>query len=173
MRALIQGLLAFSRVGTRGREPEPVDSTAALARARRDLALAIEESAAEIEVEPLPTVLADPDQLTLIFQNLLENAIKFCRDDGPRVRVGSGPADEDGFVRISVADRGIGFEARHAERIFEIFQRLGRREEYPGTGIGLAVCKRIVERHGGRIWVESSPGEGSTFSFTLPVPEAA
>jgi light-regulated signal transduction histidine kinase (bacteriophytochrome) len=115
---------------------------------------------------PLPTVLADEGQLVQLFQNLIGNAIKFCGAEKPLIQVRGEP---DGTAwTFSVRDNGIGIDPQFAERIFVIFQRLHSREEYPGTGIGLALCKKIVERHGGRIWVESQPGQGATFCFTLP-----
>jgi signal transduction histidine kinase len=136
-----------------------------LDRALANLRAAVEESAAEIVCEPLPAVWADPTQLTQLFQNLIGNALKFRRTR-PRVHVS---AQREGLVWLfAVQDNGIGIEARHQERIFAIFQRLHTRQEYPGSGVGLAICKRIVERHGGRIEVESEPGIGSVFRFTMP-----
>lgn len=172
MKHLIQALLAYSRVGTRGLELEPTSAGEAVARAQRSLAMRMEESGVSIEVGPLPDVMADPGQLTQLFQNLLENAIKFSGDGPSEIRVFANESDRPGWAALSVRDAGIGIEPRHAERIFQIFQRLHPIEEYPGTGVGLAICQRIVERHGGRIWVESAPGEGATFSFTLPLAEA-
>jgi signal transduction histidine kinase len=166
LQRLIEDLLAYSRVGSRGRELEPTDASAALERALDHLELAIAEAGAVVEHEPLPRVMADEGQLVQVFQNLLSNAVKFHREGvAPRVRVTSRRADW--MWEISVADNGIGIEAGYFERIFLIFQRLHGREEFPGTGIGLALARRIVERHGGRLWVESEPGQGSTFHFTL------
>jgi signal transduction histidine kinase len=166
LQRLIEDLLAYSRVGSRGRELEPTDASAALERALAHLELAIAEAGAVVEHEPLPRVMADEGQLVQVFQNLLSNAVKFHREGvAPRVRVTSRRADW--MWEISVADNGIGIEAGYFERIFLIFQRLHGREEFPGTGIGLALARRIVERHGGRLWVESEPGQGSTFHFTL------
>ncbi|MDZ4278180.1 MAG: ATP-binding protein [Dehalococcoidia bacterium] len=169
MQALINDLLAFSRVQMRGAEPEPVDSTAALRQAVANLQATIEESGAEITHGALPEVLADHGQLVQVFQNLLSNAIKFREGGPPRIHVAA--HQMDGTWTFSVRDDGIGIDPQYGERIFVIFQRLHGRGEYPGTGIGLSLCKRIVERHGGRIWMESEPGEGATFFFTLPAAE--
>jgi light-regulated signal transduction histidine kinase (bacteriophytochrome) len=166
MQALINDLLAYSRVGTRGKPLEPTDSHAVLGGAIRNLAVMIEESRAIITNDDLPTVRADASQLVLVFQNLIANAIKFRREDLSRVHVSV--QEHGGEWIFSVKDNGIGIEPQHAERAFVIFQRLHTRAEYPGTGIGLAVCKRIVERHGGKIWFESEPGKGTTFFFTVP-----
>ncbi|MCX7826218.1 MAG: GAF domain-containing protein [Verrucomicrobiae bacterium] len=167
MQTLINDLLAYSRVGTRGKSFEPTDCGAVLDRALNNLQVAIEESGATVTHGPLPTVSGDATQLTQLFQNLIGNAVKFRRkEEAPRVHVAAEP--RDGEWLFSVRDNGIGLDMRFAERIFMIFQRLHTRDEYPGTGIGLALCKKIVERHGGRIWVESEPGKGSTFYFTLP-----
>jgi light-regulated signal transduction histidine kinase (bacteriophytochrome) len=114
----------------------------------------------------MPTVKADAGQLARLFQNLISNGLKFCKDRTPRVHIGA--VREDGEWRFSVKDNGIGIEPQYADRVFVIFQRLHTRTEYEGTGIGLAVCKRIVDRHGGRIWFDSTPGEGTTFHFTIP-----
>ena len=135
-----------------------------------NLRLAIAESQAIITHEPLPTVQADETQLLQLFQNLISNALKFRAGQPPQVHISAQPNDQ-GWL-FSVQDNGIGLEAQYAERIFVIFQRLHTREDYPGTGIGLAICKRIVERHGGCIWVESQPGQGATFYFTLPSAKA-
>ena len=189
LQTLINDLLAYSRVGTRGKPLAPVDTAQALEHALTNLTVAIEEGGARVERTPLPTVLGDETQLTQLLQNLIGNAIKF-RGDKPAVAHvtatlrKSAPASEANAGRplpnapamewlFAVRDEGIGIEKKYFDRIFIIFQRLHGREEYPGTGIGLAVCKRIVERHGGRIWLESTPGGGSTFFFTLPqMPEA-
>ncbi|MBN1484285.1 MAG: GAF domain-containing protein [Chloroflexia bacterium] len=165
MQQMIRALLTYSRVNTRGQDLVSSDAGLILERALRDLGLAIEESGAQITHDPLPTVLADPIQLSQLLQNLLNNALKFRGQDPPQVHISARREGDDWL--FSVRDNGIGIPLEHSERIFEIFQRLHTREEYPGTGIGLALCKRIVERHGGRIWVESTPGQGSIFYFTL------
>ena len=167
MQTLINDLLAFSRVGTRGNPFAPVACGEILRIALGNLDMAIADSGANITHDPLPTVLADPTQMTQLFQNLCSNAIKFRRpEEAPQIHVSA--ARQDGVWHFNVRDNGVGIEPRYFDRIFIIFQRLHGREEYPGTGIGLAVCKKIVERHGGRIWVESEPGKGSTFHFTIP-----
>jgi PAS domain S-box-containing protein len=165
MRRLINDLLAYSRLETRAEPLVPTDAKAALDAALQNLEAAIQESGAAVSHGPLPTVLADRTQLVQLFQNLVGNAIKFRGQTPPEVRVMA--EDQRQVWRFAVQDNGIGMDATQAERVFRIFQRLHTREEYPGTGIGLALCKRIVERHGGMIWVESQPGEGSTFFFTL------
>jgi light-regulated signal transduction histidine kinase (bacteriophytochrome) len=162
---LIDDLLRLSRVGTRGQELRPVRADAALDQALANLSLAVLESGATVEREPLPVVIADEGQLTQVFQNLVGNAVKFRGDAPPRIRV-SAARGEIGWV-LSVADNGIGIDPRFHDRVFAIFQRLHTRKEYPGTGIGLALVRKIVERHGGRSWVESAPGAGATFRFTL------
>jgi len=171
MQKLINDLLTYSRVGTRGRELVPTDSQAAFEAACANLRRTIEESGAEVVCvgEPLPTVVGDHTQLVQLFQNLISNAIKFSREEEevPRVEVGSERLVDQEEWLFWVRDNGIGIEEQYAERIFVIFQRLHGKGEYGGTGIGLAVCKKIVERHGGRMWVESKVGEGSTFFFTL------
>jgi signal transduction histidine kinase len=169
MQRLINDLLTFSRVGTRGRPAEPTDAHAALGEAIVNLSAAIEENGAIVTTDDLPTVLADATQLVQVFQNLVANAIKFRGEAAPRVHVSA--RDQGSEWVFSVRDNGIGIEPQHRNRLFVIFQRLHTRDEYPGTGIGLAVCKRIVERHGGTIWFESEPGSGATFFFTFPKPE--
>jgi len=166
MQALINDLLAYSRVGTKARPFEPTSIADVLETVKTQLRLSIEESNAHITHDDLPTVMGDRSQLVQLFQNLLGNAIKFRRGDLPRVHISVEPV-EAGW-RFGVRDNGIGIAPEYFERIFVLFQRLHARREYPGTGIGLAVCKRIVERHGGQITVESQLGEGSTFSFILP-----
>lgn len=166
MQGLIQDLLAYSRVEMRGRSPEPTDTQQVLHSALANLKVAIEETGAIITTAPLPQVQADRVQLTQVFQNLIANALKFHGSAPPRVEIGA--EKRDGYWLLSVRDNGIGIDPKNAERIFVIFQRLHTRQEYPGTGIGLAICKKIIERHGGRIWVESTPGQGATFYFTLP-----
>jgi signal transduction histidine kinase len=167
MQALINDLLAYSRLGTKARPFEPSDCNTIVQTAIAQLRVPIEDSGARITHGALPTVMGDATQLLQLFQNLLSNAIKFHRRDVPPVvHVEAQPWDS--AWRFSVRDNGIGIAAEYFERIFVLFQRLHGRGEYPGTGIGLAICKKIVERHGGSIAVQSQPGEGSTFSFTLP-----
>ena len=166
MQRLIEDLLAYSRVSSRGTELAPTDAGAALEHAMASLKLAIEEAQASVTHDALPIVPADQSQLEHVFLNLIGNALKFRGADHPAIHVTA--AMRNGDWLFSVRDNGIGIEAQYFDRIFVIFQRLHGREEYPGTGIGLAITKRIVERHGGRIWVESQPGGGSTFFFTLP-----
>ena len=165
MQQLINNLLDYSRVQSRGREMVAVDMHGVVDDALKNLAVAIEERAAVIESDDLPSIKGDRDQLVQLFQNLIGNAIKFCGDDAPRIKIAA--ESEADRWRFSVRDNGIGLEPEYQDRIFVIFQRLHGRTRYPGTGLGLAIAKRIVERHGGRIWVESEPGAGSTFFFTL------
>jgi PAS domain S-box-containing protein len=169
MQTLIDDLLAYSRVGTHGKSFARVDCEEILSRALANLRAAVAESGAVVTHDPLPAVGGDGSQLVQLFQNLLSNAVKFRKNDVPRIHV-SVKMDGSEWT-FGVEDNGIGIDPRHADRVFTVFQRLHTRREYPGTGIGLAVCKRIVERHGGRIWVESLPGEGSTFRFTIPARE--
>ncbi|HMK37152.1 MAG TPA: ATP-binding protein [Desulfomonilaceae bacterium] len=166
MKALIQDLLEYSRVGTRGKRLEPTDSGQVLKQTMRILRPAISEIGAVITHNRLPTVFADDTQLVQVFQNLIANAIKFRRDDPPRIHV-SAVKNKNEWI-FSVRDNGIGIESRHMDRIFVIFQRLNKRTEYEGTGMGLAIVKKVVERHGGRVWVESEPGVGTTFYFSMP-----
>ncbi|OJH37436.1 GAF domain-containing protein [Cystobacter ferrugineus] len=166
MQRLIQDLLAYSRVGTKGHEFKPVEAGQALEQAIANLKTLVDETGATITQGPLPRVMADDTQLTQLFQNLVGNALKFRGPAPTRVRV---DAERQGDSwRFTVTDNGIGIEPQYFERIFVIFQRLHNKEDYPGTGIGLAICKKIVERHGGRIGVESHPGQGTVFWFTLP-----
>jgi PAS domain S-box-containing protein len=166
MQGMIQALLAFSRVGTRGNPFEPTEGEAILEKALTNLKAAVEDSGSEITHDSLPTVSVDGIQIIQLFQNLIGNALKFRGDKPPKIHIGVEEREEDWL--FSVSDNGIGIDPEYKERIFVIFQRLHGKGEYPGTGIGLALCKRIVERHGGRIWVDSEPGKGSTFSFTVP-----
>jgi light-regulated signal transduction histidine kinase (bacteriophytochrome) len=167
MQTLIQDLLAYSRVNTKAQELRPTDMEDVLAATERHLGVQLREAGAVLTHGPLPMVLADPLQIEQVFANLVSNAIKFRRPDEPlRIRVGA--QKTDGFWELSVKDNGIGIEKEYFDRIFVIFQRLHTKETYPGTGIGLAIVKRIVDRHGGTIRVESTPGEGTTFFFTLP-----
>jgi signal transduction histidine kinase len=169
MQDLINDLLAFSRVGRMTHQHEPVDLNAMLERAEGNLAARVEETGATVEAGELPTVVGDPGLLALVFQNLVGNALKFHGEDPPRVRV---DAERNGSGwQISVADNGIGIEPEYAERIFVIFQRLHTRVTYEGTGIGLAMCRKIIEHHGGRIWLDTDARPGTTFRFTLPDPE--
>ncbi|MBI4000995.1 MAG: hypothetical protein HY348_04345 [Nitrospira defluvii] len=165
MQRLIQDLLAYSRVSTGGRQFEPTSVEAALTYALDNLRNAVKESGAVVTHDPLPTVMGDEKQLAQLFQNLLSNAVKFQGEEPPRIHVSAKRTDTEWL--LSVRDNGIGLDPQYADRIFVIFQRLHNRQEYPGTGIGLAICKKIVERHGGRIWVESEPGKGATFYFTI------
>jgi PAS domain S-box-containing protein len=166
MQALINDLLTYSRVGTRGKPLVLVDAQAALARAIENLQVTIDESKAVIKFGKMPRVKADEMQLVQLFQNLLSNAVKYRASAPPQVEV-TAARDGDAW-HFQVKDNGIGIDPKHFDRIFIIFQRLQARDETSGTGIGLALCKKIVERHGGRIWVESAPGKGSTFHFTIP-----
>ncbi|MGC8781765.1 MAG: ATP-binding protein [Anaerolineae bacterium] len=177
MQMLINDLLEYSRVDRFGRLPEPTDAEEVLARTLQDMELTIAESGATITYDPLPIVMADDTQLERVLQNLIGNAIKFHGPEPPRVHISANETTDEAtgrrFWRFAVRDNGIGIDPQFHERIFRIFQRLHSRREYEGTGIGLAVCKRVIERHGGRIWVESQPGKGSTFYFTLPAVEDA
>ncbi len=167
MQKLIQDLLSYSRLGTQGKEFQPTNCETVLDKALENLQAAIEETGAVITHDPLPTVMADEAQLLQLFQNLLSNAIKFHGEESPRVHVSA--EEKDGNWVFSVKDNGIGMDPKYFELVFVIFQRLQARDEYPGTGIGLAITKRIVHRHGGKIWAESEPGKGSTFFFTIPI----
>jgi signal transduction histidine kinase/CHASE3 domain sensor protein len=166
MQTLITDLLTYSRVGRRDLEIEPVDLDVVLDRVQASLRVSIEESGATIARDPLPTVDGDVTQLTQLFQNLIANAIKFRAESVPDIHV-SAERQPDTWL-FSVRDNGIGIAPEYHERVFVLFQRLHGRDEYSGTGIGLAICKKIVERHGGTIWVEATPGGGSTFRFTIP-----
>jgi signal transduction histidine kinase len=166
MHRLINDLLAYARVGSRAAEFVPTDCEAILADAVSNLEGAMEENGATVTHDPLPTVMADPDQLSRLFQNLFSNAIKFRAPDPPVVHVSARRNGNEWL--FSVRDNGIGIASEHFERIFLIFQRLQGKSEHSGTGVGLAICKKIVGRHGGKIWIESQPGKGSTFYFTLP-----
>jgi signal transduction histidine kinase len=168
MQALINDLLQYSRVGRSAREPSLVSSDAALAQARNNLAAAMEETGATVETGHLPLVLAELPLLTAVFQNLLSNALKFSGDKPPRIVITC--TRDEPFWLFSFADNGIGIEPEYAERIFVIFQRLHERTAYPGTGIGLAMTRKIIEYFGGRIWLDTSHTEGSRFLFTLPMP---
>ncbi len=182
MRHLINDLLAYARVGSRGGKLRPVDAEDVLTRILQGLCFEIEAQDADVTHDPLPIVMADEAQLRQVFQNLISNALKFRRDAPPRVHITAERLDETMDLKgmpldvmpskdvwvFSVCDNGIGIAPDDQTRIFGVFQRLHTEEEYPGTGIGLAICKRVIARHGGRIWVESQPGQGATFYFTLP-----
>jgi len=165
MATLIDDLLAYARLGAQG-EPRAVSCQVLVDQVIADLAGLVEESAATITRDALPVVLAHPVQLEQVFRNLVENALKFRSDAPPRIHLGCRRVD--GAWEFSVADNGIGIEPRHQEAIFGVFRRLHANTAVPGTGIGLAVCRKVVERHGGRIGVDSVPGQGSTFRFTIP-----
>lgn len=170
MQQLINDLLAYSRVTTNAKPLEDVACEPVLADVLSNLSRSIEEAGAEVTHDPLPTVRADPTQLSRLLQNLISNAIKYNDSGAPRIhlsatRLGAGWS-------FALRDNGIGIDEEHAQRIFVIFQRLHLQKEYSGTGIGLAVCKKIVERQGGKIWVEPTVGQGSIFHFTMPGPTA-
>lgn len=167
MQHLIQDLLTYSRVQTAERKLEKTHCDDIIVNVLNDLHETIAETGSVITHDPLPVVLADVSQLSRVFQNLLGNACKFRSKLSPRIHV-SAVQEGDEWL-FSVRDNGIGLDPQHAERIFAIFQRLHTQREYPGTGMGLAICKKILEQHGGRIWVQSTPGMGSTFYFTLPI----
>ena len=175
MREMIDGLLDYSRVETRGDPLEPVDLESVFEDVLADLRLQIEEHDAEIDASDLSAfdveIEGDASQLRQLFQNLLDNAIEYSGDEPPRIRVTA--REVAGKWLVSVSDEGIGIDPNDQDRIFEVFQRLHTHDEYAGTGIGLALCERIVERHGGEIWVDSEPGEGTTFTFTLPAADGA
>ena len=171
MQDLINGLLAYSRIGRGELQMQTLDTNALVEEVESSLASAIADACAEVIVRPLPNVQADRRQLSQVFQNLLSNALKFCDGDGPRVEISA--AWSDGAWLFSVADNGIGVDASQSVRIFEAFERGQPRRGHGGTGTGLAISKRVVERHGGRIWVEPRLGGGSVFSFTLPIRETA
>jgi light-regulated signal transduction histidine kinase (bacteriophytochrome) len=166
MQMLINDLLTFSRVGTRGKPPEQVDAHTVLGEAINNLKMNIDDTKAIITNDELPEVRADVSQLVLLFQNLIGNSMKFHGTETPRIHISA--MDEGHEWLFSVKDNGIGIDPQYADKVFIIFQRLHTKEEYPGSGIGLAICKKIVERHGGRIWFESESGKGATFFFTIP-----
>ena len=169
LQRMINDLLFYSRVQTRGKPFVPTDCNKVIEKVKMNLKVAIEESQAIITYDNLPVVLADESQLMQLFQNLIGNAVKFCDKKQPEIHISAERKNKEWV--FSVKDNGIGIDPEYKERIFQIFQRLHSRDEYPGTGIGLAVCKRIVERHGGKIWVESEVGKGSTFYFSIPIRE--
>jgi light-regulated signal transduction histidine kinase (bacteriophytochrome) len=167
MQDMINALLTYSRVQTKGKEPEPMETSSALDRALYNLGVLIEETHAEITHDDLPVVCADETQVIQLFQNLLRNAINYRSGEVPRIHIHSERKGNEWL--FSVKDNGIGIDREYIDRIFQIFTRLHPQDTHRGTGIGLAICKRIVERHGGRIWAESEIGEGSTFYFTFPL----
>ena len=162
---LLNGLLDYSRISTRGSAFRKLNLNLALENTLKNLSLIIEERKAIIKSEDLPTVVGDESQITRLFQNLISNSIKFS-SESPMILISS-KSDKDNYI-ITVRDHGMGIDSQYFDRIFQIFQRLMPRDKFEGTGIGLAICKRIIERHGGKIWVESEPGNGSAFSFTIP-----
>jgi signal transduction histidine kinase len=166
LQRLIEDLLEYSRVNTRGKEFVSLDTNAVVQEAIANLSSAITETHAEVVVHDLPPVVGDRSQLVRVFQNLLSNAIKFHGDQPPRISVAGRRTDTE--VLLTVRDNGIGIPPEHRERIFVIFQRLHTRTAYPGTGMGLAICKHIIERHGGWISVQEADGGGSLFSISLP-----
>ncbi len=171
MQRLIHDLLEYSRVGSESKAFEKTDCELALQHVMTTLSEAIQEKHAEVTHDDLPTIRAIPTLLTQVFQNLIGNALKFQGTDTPKIHVGVKPLSDGS--EFSIKDNGIGIAQDQIDRIFAIFQRLHSRTEYPGTGIGLAICKRIVEKHGGSIWVESEVGKGSTFYFTIKTPAIA
>lgn len=170
MQELISSLLTYSRVGRAEIMLKPTDMNGIVTKVLQSLDVAIRENGAAVTCGPLPTLSVEPVLMTQLLQNLVGNAIKYHGSHDPRVYVSAKRENE--HWRFAVKDNGIGIEPQYFERIFVVFQRLHTRQEYSGTGIGLAICKKIVERHGGRIWVESAPGEGTTFYFTLPAGQA-
>ena len=166
MLEMIRGLLAFARAGFARSRVETVDTAVVVRELLEHLRPSVEECSADVRVGALPSLPADPGQLRLVFQNLIGNALKFRGVDPPRVEIGA--QRRNGEWHFFVRDNGIGIAPTHQDRVFEVFQRLNPREKFPGSGIGLATCKRIVQRSGGRTWVESEPGKGSTFYFSLP-----
>ncbi len=166
MQELINDLLALSRIGKRGKDFELTDCETVIDRVVSNLEMSIRESGAKITRDSMPTLIADNSQLVQLFQNLIGNAIKYCNEDVPRIHISVKQNGKD--IVFSVSDNGIGIDPQYNERIFTIFQRLHGKDKYSGTGIGLAICRKIVERHGGKIRVGSQPGKGSTFYFTMP-----
>lgn len=166
---LIGDLLSYTRLGAQSYSPQKVDLEKVLDNALSNLNIAIVESRAEIHRDPLPQLVADPTYMLLLFQNLIGNALKFRDKKPPRIRITA--RQKDDHWSFSVEDNGIGIDPQYFSKIFTVFQRLHSRDQYPGTGIGLALCKKVVEQQGGRIWVESQVGVGSNFSFTIPIKE--
>lgn len=170
MQGLIQDLLAYSRAGTNGKVFSVISAEDALQQALADLRITTQQSGAVVSHDSLPALETDETQLTQVFQNLVGNAIKYRSTEAPRVHVSASKNSASEWI-FSVRDNGIGIDPRYFEKIFVLFQRLHGLSEFEGTGIGLAICKKIVERLGGRIWVESQVGEGSTFYFSVPTGE--
>lgn len=166
MQQLVKELLAYSRVSSQAKSPAVVNTEALVRDILGGLKVAIDESGAEIVCDQLPEVRADPAQLGQVFQNLIGNALKFRAERSPQIRIGS--EKSNGKCVFRVEDNGIGLDKQYSERVFQMFQRLHERGRYEGSGIGLAIAKKIVERHGGCIWFESEPGKGATFFFTMP-----
>ncbi len=167
MEALINALLAYARVGTKARDLKLIDYNDMVRCATTNLQVEIERSRAIVTHDELPTTLGDNIQVVQLFQNLISNSLKFQREKPPRVHITTEHKEKEWV--ISIWDNGIGIDPKHVNCIFDIFQRAHNSSEHPGNGIGLAICKKIVENHGGRIWVESTPGKGSTFKFTIPI----
>jgi len=169
MKDLIDDLLAFSRLNTEAREFELTDLENVFDDVLFNLEIVIEKNNAQITHESLPIVRCDSSQIMQLFQNLISNAIKFQSNKRPNIHIFVQESAEEWLFGVN--DNGIGIESEHQKKIFDVFRRLNTRDEFEGTGIGLAICKRILERHDGRIWVDSEPGKGSTFYFTIPKPE--
>ncbi|MDI6785826.1 MAG: ATP-binding protein, partial [bacterium] len=167
MQGMLNDLLNYSRVTTQGKPLEKTDCKDVIKQVLSNLQIIIKESNANIVYGDLPIIIADTSQLIQLFQNLIINAIKFCKKESPYINILAKRKEKEWL--FSVQDNGIGINLQYSERIFKIFQRLHTRSEYPGTGIGLAICKKTVERHNGNIWVESELGKGSTFFFTIPI----
>ena len=171
MKRLINNILDYARVQSRGGAFTPTDCNQLVGSVLADLQLAINETQAQVTIDRLPVVEADASQLQRVFENLIANALKFRREEPPRIHVSAERSDEDWV--FTVQDNGIGIEEEYADRIFVIFERLHTEDKYTGTGIGLALCRRMIRRHGGDIWVESTPGVGSSFRFNLPATRRA
>jgi light-regulated signal transduction histidine kinase (bacteriophytochrome) len=167
MQTMIRDILTYARIGSRAQAFEPISLAEVFAEVTAMLAAAIRDAAAEVTCDDLPTVPGNRTQLTQLLLNLIGNALKYRSEEPPQIHVSAQP--QGSAWRIGVRDNGIGIALKHQPRIFEAFRRLHSQREYPGTGIGLALCRRVVERYGGQIWVESADGQGSTFYFTLPV----
>jgi light-regulated signal transduction histidine kinase (bacteriophytochrome) len=166
MKQLIDDLLAYSRITTHAKEFEPVNLEKVLDTVLTNLSVSIEDNQVKIQHNTLPTLLADPTQIGQIFQNLIANAIKFHGEKDPNIEINA-HRDGDEWI-FAFKDNGIGIDPEHQEQIFDVFRRLHTREDYPGTGIGLSICQKIIKRHGGRLWVESEIDKGSIFYFTIP-----